>query len=352
MKEQHRVFHDFRFVGRNKQQGKLVGQPPHDNGNRNGINHHHQRGRLDSHPNAFGLSGSVVLSRVRGHGHSQGIERTHHEHLDTHGCREGGDAGCAQSIVRTLQHDASDGSDGELQAHWHSDGQKLTGQIFPENTVGRLSFQYVELAVHIDVAQHSRKSLREDRGNASTGDAPSQRKNKKQVKNDVQHRREQQKPERRLAVAQRPDNTGKQIVEKRTRHTYKRDEQINIGTFKDIFRRLHGPQNESAKQTGDDGHRYRHHRRQLQADRHITPHRHIVARTEFLCHRNTETTATSVAESQYKEYHRRAGAYRCQRINAKKPSHNGSIHQRIRLLKHVSKQQRKSKIQNQRQTRP
>ena len=35
----------------------------------------------------------------------------------------------------------------------------------------------------------------------------------------------------------------------------------------------------------------------LQADRNVTPHRHIIVRSEFLRYRNGKSTTTSVAEA-------------------------------------------------------
>jgi nucleotidyltransferase/DNA polymerase involved in DNA repair len=114
--------------------------------------------------------------------------------------------------------------------------------------------------------------------------------------------RKEQKPERRLAITQSTYNAGQQIIEEGTGDAYKSYKQIIISSGGDIVRRTHHAQNICTTDACYHGKHHRHHRSQLQADRHITAHCNIIPRSELLCHRNAESSATSVAETEYQEY--------------------------------------------------
>ena len=113
------------------------------------------------------------------------------------------------------------------------------------------------------IAQGRRHTLRHHCGYRRTGHAPSQRQNAKQIKHYVQDRGKKQKPKRRLAVTQSTDDAGEQIVKKRAWHTDESDKQIEICILKYVFRRTHGTQDESTKQTRDHGYHDRHDSRQF-----------------------------------------------------------------------------------------
>ena len=192
----------------------------------------------------------------------------------------------------------------------------------------------------------------EDCGNSRTGNSPMEYQNAQQIKQDIQERRKQQEPERCLAVSQSPDNTGQQVIEESAGNTDKSNQQIPVSILKDIFRSLHGSKNKGTQQAGDQSYTNRHHACQFQADRNQTAHRYIITRTEFLCHGNTESPATSVAKTQNEKYNRRTGTYGSQRIYSQKLTDNSRINQRISLLKHVPQQQRQRKIKYQGQAWP
>ena len=265
---------------------------------------------------------------------------------------EGSHTGRAQGIVGALQHDAAYGGDGELQPHRHADAQKDAGDGPGETPLGGCGAQDVEAAHHVDVAQHGGQSLREDRGNGRAGHAPPQREDGEKVEHDVEHGREQQEPERRLAVAQRPDDAGQEVIEERTGNPDEGDEQVDIRLVEDIVRRTHQVQDVVAPDTRDYRQEQRHRRGQLQADHHATAHRGIVPRPELLRHRDAEASAAAVAEAQYQEHDRRTGPHGSQRVNAQKPPHDGGIHQRIRLLQQVAHQQGQSEIEKLREYPP
>ena len=67
-------------------------------------------------------------------------------------------------------------------------------------------------------------------------------------------------------------------------------------------------------------------------DRYITAHRAIIPRSEFLRHRNTETSTTSIAETKNKENYRSTCSNRGQCINTQEFSYDCRVDQRVCLL--------------------
>ena len=59
---------------------------------------------------------------------------------------------------------------------------------------------------------------------------------------------------------------------------------------------------ETAINTGKDGYDHRHHNSKLQTDGNVTAHRTIIPRPKLLCHGDTESSTTSVAETQNKKH--------------------------------------------------
>lgn len=102
----------------------------------------------------------------------------------------------------------------------------------------------------------------------------------------------------------------------------------------------------------DDRHGHRDADGQPQGVGHVAAHVGVVARAEALRHRNAESAAAAVAESQDEEDHRTAGAYARQGVDPQKLAHDGRVDQRIGLLQQVAQQQGQREIENQGQRRP
>ena len=285
---------------------QFLGTEPQDKEVSHDIDSHQQKARLDAGPDAFRLTCPVVLSAIGCHRHTQALQRTEEEHLDTHGGSEGCHAGCSQCIVGTLQHDAANGGDGELQSHRNSDTQHVQCQPTVKPTFGGCGLQNLELPHHVVITQESRQALGDDRGYRSTCHSPSQHQDAEKVEQNIEDGGKQQEPERCLTVSQRTDDAGKQVVEERTRHTDKGNEQVQIRIVEDVFRSTHRTQDKGTKQTRHNGNQDRHDRRQLQARPHILAHRRIVMRPELLGNRNAETSTTAVAEPENQEDDRAA----------------------------------------------
>ena len=243
MQEQLRIQQNFRFRRVYEDQREIF-SPYHQKKERESrINNHHQSTSLDSQPNTFRFTRSVILSAICSHRNAQALKRTDKEHLDAHSRRKGCHTRRSQGIIRTLKHDAADSRDRKLQSHRHTDVEQRLSQFRLEPAFFRSTLQYFKLPVHINVAENSRQSLRKDSSNSSSRHSPAKYQNTEQIKNDIQNSRKQQKPKRRLTVSQRTDNARKKIIEESTRHTNKRDKQISIRPFENILRRTHDPKN-------------------------------------------------------------------------------------------------------------
>ena len=344
MKEQHGVGNDFRLGRVNEQLYKQVCARHEDAEGKGPVDHHHQRAGLHALPDAPGLARPVILSGKGSHRHAQALEGTHEEHLDAHGSREGGHTGGAQGVVGALEHDAANGGDGELKSHGDTHGEQRTGQAAVETAFGRRSAQDVEAAHHVEVAQQGRYALGYQRGNGRTGHAPPQHQNAEEVEQNVEHGGEEQEPERRLAVAQRTDDAGEEVVIERAGDADEGDQQVKVSIVEDVFRRAYQVKNPAAKQGCDNSQRQGDDSCQPETDRHVAAHGDVVVRAELLRHGNAETAATAVAETQNEKNHRGAGTHRRQRIDAQELSHDGSIHHRVGLLQQVAHQQGQSEI--------
>ena len=349
MEEHHSVRQNLDFGGIDKQPNKHARTRHEDTEGEDPIDHHHQRTGLHTLPDALGLARPVVLPGKGGHSDAQALEGTHEEHLDADGSRIGSHAGGAQRVVGTLEHDAADGGDGELESHGHTDGKHRAGQATVEAAFGRRGAENVEMAHHVEVAQDGRHALGHQRGNGSAGHTPAQHEDAEEVEHDVEHGGEEQEPERCLAVAQRTDDAGQEVVEEGAGDADEGNQQVVVGIGEDILGRADQVQDPVAEQGSNHRQRQGHERRQLEADRHITAHGYVVARTELLGHGDAEASATAVAETQNQENHRRAGTHRRQRIDAQKLSDDGSVDHRIGLLQQVAHQQGQCKIKDLRQ---
>ena len=122
--------------------------------------------------------------------------------------------------------------------------------------------------------------------------------------------------------------------------------------MENIFRCAHHAQNRLAQQACHDRKGNRHPCRQFQSGIDISPHRRIVARAKLLRYRNAESATASCTKSKNQKYDRTACAHCRQRVNPEEFAHYGSIDKRISLLQQIAQQQRKRKLEYQRQCRP
>ena len=116
MQEQLRIQQNLRFRRVYEDQREIF-SPYHQKKERESrINNHHQSTSLDSQPNTFRFTRSVILSAICSHRNAQTLERTDKEHLDAHSRRKGCHTRRSQGIIRTLKHDAADSRDRKLQS--------------------------------------------------------------------------------------------------------------------------------------------------------------------------------------------------------------------------------------------
>lgn len=194
MQEKFRISQYFHFRSLYKQQSERSGSEHQHHESERPVDNHHQSACLDTLPYTFGLARTVVLSAISGHRHTQALEGTHKEHLDTHGSRKSRYTRRTQRVVGALQHDTADSGDGKLQPHRHSDIHQRTRQRAVEFTFGRSSSQNFKTLHHIDVTQRRRNSLGKDRSDRRSRHTPVQNKDTKQVEQNIQDGGKKQKP--------------------------------------------------------------------------------------------------------------------------------------------------------------
>ena len=117
MQEKFRISQYFHFRSLYKQQSERSGSEHQHRESERPVDNHHQSACLDTLQYTFGLARTVVLSAISGHRHTQALEGTHKEHLDTHGSRKSRYTRRTQRVVGALQHDTADSGDGKLQPH-------------------------------------------------------------------------------------------------------------------------------------------------------------------------------------------------------------------------------------------
>ena len=169
---------------------------------------------------------------------------------------------------------------------------------------------------------------------------------------DVEQRREDEEIERCGGVAQRPDETRKQIIGYGEGYGQELKEEECVGIGEDGVGRIHHAQDGRTQQTGDRGHQQGDDYRQPQRVGHVAPHVGIVFGTEGLRHGNGETRAGSTGKPHDKEDDRRRSPYASQCTHADEATHDGSIDHHIHLLKDVSAHQRQCKAHDVARGRP
>ena len=96
----------------------------------------------------------------------------------------------------------------------------------------------------------------------------------------------------------------------------------------------------------DDRHGHRDADGQPQGVGHVAAHVGVVARAEALRHRNAESAAAAVAESQDEEDHRTAGAYARQGVDPQKLAHDQRVGHVVKLLEQIAQNHGQGKQQH------
>ena len=108
-----------------KQPRQLRAKEEHNDSDGNGVDGPHNSRRAKTLADTSDLARANVLGAVRRHGRAQGGIDLVDELLDFSCCGKGSDVKRSQAVQGTLDHQPTDGGDGELERHGQADTQLL-----------------------------------------------------------------------------------------------------------------------------------------------------------------------------------------------------------------------------------
>ena len=181
---------------------------------------------------------TVVLAHVGGHGHTHAFHRQG-EHLANFFARRlGGHHHAAHQVDGVLHDDRSDSGDRILKPHGQADdrqplavGRGEAGVLFGKPDA-------LHLGEEPPGAEQAAEQLADDGGQCRAVHAHAHRHDERPVQPDVYNAGPQQKVERMLGIAQRPQHAGRVVVQHRGRDAQKDDPDVLDGVRKNIVRRV------------------------------------------------------------------------------------------------------------------
>ena len=184
-------------------------------------------------------------------------------------------------------------------------------------------------------------------GDGSSRNSPTQHQNGNQVAAHIEYSGREEDDKGSAAVTQCTQDAEQNIEQQHDRDAQKGAEQIGIGRGHYLLRGLHPTQNGPAEQCAGHHEQYGDAHREQHAIIHIGAHAVVLLGTKSLRNGYAHSSGQSRAEAQYEKQHRTAGSHACQSIGTQKTSHDGGIHQGVKLLQEIAAQQgqRKGKYQ-------
>ena len=201
--------------------------------------------------------------------------------------------------------------------------------------------------MHVGKADDARGDLRDDRRNGRAGHAHSEPGHKGEVKHDVQNRGDEQEIERGLAVAQRAQQRGRDIIPELEHEARGVDAEIQQRQRQQRLRRAErARKQESRAADADERHQKPHRQHQHDGCRGILPQLLLPRSAEILRDQHARADGKADGERGKQNRQRRAGAHGGQRLLAVEIADNDGVGGVIQLLQQIPRHDRQGKLHN------
>ena len=290
---------------------------------------------------------AVVLCGIGRHGEAKG----HHGHqgdgvdllrrrIGRNGCR-------AEVIERHLQDYRANSDNRGLKAHRQAQFQMRLQHRPAHLPVLAIRAEHRHLFTNVNVANHIAQKLRRNGRERRTGNAPAQDENRNRLQDDVDDERRCQNHRRHTAVAERPQEVGLRLQADEHHNAAEHNADEGVRPLQNLRRRLHPNQELTAERNAHDG---QHHG--LQKGKHGTssralPHASVILGAVPLTRINGNPRGKANHKAEHQKHQAAGTAHRRQRLYAQEAPHNQGVHESVKLLKDVARNQRQRKHQNQ-----
>ena len=200
--------------------------------------------------------------------------------------------------------------------------------------------QYIKLLYHVDKAEHSGNELRNNSSPACAHYAHVQHQYHEKVKADVEQARQYKEVQRGLGIADGTYDSRQNVVKERYRNSQEYHEYVVVRLLEAVRGGVHPGQDIRAEQAGRGSQHHGEYHGDPDGVSHVFSHRVEVLRAEHLRHRNRESGAHALDESQHQEVYRAGRAYACKRVYSEELPDYSGVHHVIELLKQHSEEQR------------
>ena len=242
----------------------------------------------------------------------------------------------AEPVHCPLDRHAADGTDAIGQGRRHTQPDQGPGQRRGKVPIAAMGNQEFVASAHIKQTADTRKRLADNGCQSRAGRSHGDNHHQQQVQNNIAHRRNDQKYQRRPAVAHRPENARKQVIVHHAGNAPKDDDDIEVGVVENILRRLHNLQNGRGKYHADGGNR------QGKQCGKLNTHRHRVAQFPLLFAAvqlgddDGEARRQTKGRAQDKKADGAGTAHGRHGLLPHEAAHNDGIHHAVELLKQIA----------------
>ena len=203
-----------------------------------------------------------------------------------------------------------------------------------------VDMQLRKALIDIHHAKHRRNGLRNNQGNRAARHAPAEGYNKYQCQNNIDNGRDNQKVQRRLAVAQRTHNAAQKVIGHHCKQAVDDNHYISIGISHQLRRNIHQHQRRPHNEMHNAHNKQHKGAAQHNAGTNTAPHTvHILSAIALACN---DSKAVAQANRQHHRQHkqRRHCAHCRQRLHANRAADDDDIRNIIQLLKNITYQKR------------
>ena len=280
------------------------------------------------------------------HGRADALHRNGQQPLGLACCGDGGNGGAAQHIDRPLHDDAANGRDAALQPHGYTDAQQTCAGLFAVGKVRFLHLQHIKFTAQIDKAQHTGNDLRDVSGQRRPQNTHLKRDDEQKVESDVERTGQDQKVQRRFAVAQCAHDGRHHVVQKDERDARKNPADVDDRAVNDVVGCLHQLHHRAGQRNGADGQHHAARNAKPRGVGHMAAQITVIPRAEQLRDWDRKAVADANDKAEDQIVDRPGRADRGQRTDTAEPAHDDGIRQRIELLEQVAQHQRQAEQEN------
>ena len=310
------------------------------------VNQNNEHCAVDPLPHTIHPGCTEVLPGVGCHGRADALHRNGQQTLGLACCGDGGNGGTAQHIDRPLHDDAANGRDAALQTHGYTDAQQTGAGLFAVGKVRFLHLQHIKFTAQIDKAQHTGNDLRDVGGQRRPQNTHLKRDDEQKVEPDVERTGQDQKVQRRFAIAQCAHDGCHHVVQKDERDSRKDPADIDDSTVKDVRGRLHQLHHGARQRHGRHGQHHAARNAKPRGVGHMAAQITVIPRAEQLRDRDRKAVADANDKAEDQIVDRPGRADRGQRTDTAEAADDDGVRQRIELLEEVAQHQRQRKHQN------